>query len=162
MKSGATTTTTTPLGPTPTAWIEKGCYVDNTSENILDMRFGTDSDLNISMCRDLCYRAAYEFAGVQNGDQCWCSTRINGELAKDQSECKVPCTGDEKEICGGEERLNIFQAEENKGVTSSASISTTSDASATDIGTSATGKSAIGTATVSSGARKNAVPFWRI
>ncbi|KAK3179203.1 hypothetical protein K4F52_009323 [Lecanicillium sp. MT-2017a] len=97
------------------AWEELACYVDGSDNHILERLIsdmGGDADLTIPKCQYACYRARFRFAGVQNGNQCWCSSYVGGEFAKDDSECDTPCTGDEKTICGGEERLVVFKAEE--------------------------------------------------
>ncbi|KAK3196419.1 hypothetical protein K4F52_000301 [Lecanicillium sp. MT-2017a] len=109
------TASTTSLGPSPTAWEELGCYVDSPDRHILEKLVsdvGDNAGLTIPKCQDACYRAGCRFAGVQSGNQCWCSSYVGGEFAKDDSECDKPCAGDDKTICGGKNRLIIFKADE--------------------------------------------------
>lgn len=110
----ASTTTTSTLGPSPTVWTALGCYNDG-NPYILDKRMspeGGDGALTIPKCQDICYRTRARFAGLKQGNECWCSPYVGGEWAKNITECDVPCTGDTKTICGGKGRLNIFKAEE--------------------------------------------------
>ncbi|KAL3447484.1 WSC domain-containing protein [Aspergillus insuetus] len=129
----STTSTTTPA-PSPTAWTELGCYFDDPSHlSLLESRVSAnDESLTISKCQDACYRAAYQFAGVKGGNECWCSPFVGGEWARNQKDCNLPCTGDEGEICGGEESVNVFEAvddEEDESVAGSPTPSDISSAS---------------------------------
>lgn len=118
-----TTASTSTLGPSPTAWMALGCYSEGTPP-ILSSRMspeGGDEALTIPKCQDICYRASLRFAGVVHGNECWCSSYVGGERAKNAAECNLPCTGNAKAICGGKNRLNIFRAEEPKSALSSVS-----------------------------------------
>jgi hypothetical protein len=111
--TATSTSSTTTLGPSPTAWSELGCYFDDPSHlPLLESRVSAnDESLTIGKCQDACYRAAYQFAGVKGGNECWCSPFVGGEWADDQEDCNLPCTGDEGEVCGGDETVNVFEAE---------------------------------------------------
>ena len=115
-----TTTTAFTLAPSPTSWIDKGCYVEDPTLPLLDRNMSPNGDasLTIPNCKNSCYRHAYEIVGVQEGNQCWCGTYIGGLWAKNQTDCNIPCTGDKTTNCGGKGLLNIFRAEKNKTPTS--------------------------------------------
>jgi hypothetical protein len=72
-----------------------------------------DASLSVSKCKNSCYRRAYSFAGLQEGNQCWCSNYVAGEGAKSQTDCNIPCTGNKTEICGGNGVVNAYEALEN-------------------------------------------------
>lgn len=82
-----------------------------------------DANLSIPKCKNSCYRRSYAFAGVQAGNQCWCSSYVGGEWAKNQTDCNVPCTGDKATFCGGKGAVNVFEALENE--TPSVRVTTT-------------------------------------
>ncbi|KAL3486995.1 WSC domain-containing protein [Aspergillus germanicus] len=111
--TATSTSSTTTLAPSPTAWTELGCYFDDPSHlPLLESRVSAaDESLTVGKCQDACYRAAYQFAGVKGGNECWCSPYVGGEWAEDQDDCNLPCTGDEGEVCGGEETVVVFEAE---------------------------------------------------
>ncbi|KAJ4155308.1 hypothetical protein LMH87_000562 [Akanthomyces muscarius] len=150
-----TTTTTTPaptststLGPTPTAWRERGCYADsNKDARVMDKLVspeGGDAKLTLKTCEDGCYRKGYKFAGVENGNQCWCSSSIAGEWASDQNECNMPCAGDGKVICGGKERVFVYEAQyadPSRPITTTGTISSTTT---TTVATPASSKKSTG------------------
>jgi hypothetical protein len=117
--STSTTTTSTTsvssLAPSPTAWKPLGCYAQNPDRPILQQNMNPigDESLSISKCRDSCYRRVFTFAGAQKGNQCWCSNYVAGELAKNSTNCDLPCTGNKAEFCGGNQVVNVFEALEN-------------------------------------------------
>ncbi|KAG9201356.1 hypothetical protein G6514_005728 [Epicoccum nigrum] len=114
-----TTTTTTStsitstLGPSPTSWTELGCFTDeNPNYSALEKRVspeGGDNSNTYAKCQDSCYKAAFIFAGVKAGKECWCGNSVFGDLAANVTECDNPCPGDRTKSCGGLKRLNIFE-----------------------------------------------------
>ncbi|KAF6803881.1 WSC domain protein [Colletotrichum sojae] len=117
-----TTTTTSPptstaptLGPSPTAWTDMDCYVEDPEMPLLDVNFNPNGDpaLSVPKCWQTCYRRFYAFAGLQGGNQCWCGSYVGGEWAANQTDCNAPCTGDRASFCGGPGLLRIYRAEEN-------------------------------------------------
>ena len=160
-----TTTTTTPtvtstsstLGPSPTAWESLGCYVQGNTTSILEKRITSeagDASLIILECEDVCYHAGLRFAGVEGGNQCWCSSYVGGEFAQDPAECNLPCSGDDKTICGGKGRLNIFRAgQQGEILTVPTTASIKSSSSQVPLVSVTPSQS-------KSGASKNLVLFW--
>ncbi|KAI1406264.1 hypothetical protein F4819DRAFT_241634 [Hypoxylon fuscum] len=106
--------------PSPTSWTDMGCYVEDPALPILEENMspeGGDAALSIPKCENTCYLKAYVFAGVQEGNQCWCGSYEGGEWASNQTDCNIPCTGDSKAFCGGKGLVNIFMAEQNEAST---------------------------------------------
>lgn len=66
----------------------------------------------VPKCKNTCYLRSYKFAGVQEGNQCWCSDYVSGYWTVDQTNCNIPCTGDKNEFCGGKGVIDAFEAEE--------------------------------------------------
>jgi hypothetical protein len=116
--SSVTTTSTskaTSLAPSPTAWNALGCYAQNPNRPILEQNINANGDASLSVpkCKNSCYRRAFPFAGVQEGNQCWCGSYVAGEWTKNQTDCNAPCTGNKAEMCGGKGAFNVFEALEN-------------------------------------------------
>lgn len=111
------TTSTSTLGPSPTSWDARGCYVDEDTEiPVLEKRVskeGGDTTLTIAKCKDSCYKAFFEFAGVKAGKECHCGSYVAGERTLNATECNAPCAGNKAETCGGTGRLNVFMALED-------------------------------------------------
>ncbi|KAI0181179.1 hypothetical protein GGR52DRAFT_523155 [Hypoxylon sp. FL1284] len=143
------TSTSINPGPTPTSWTEMGCYVEDPKLPVLEENVSPkdgDKALTIPKCENSCYLKAYSFAGVQQGNQCWCGSYIGGEWAKNQTDCDTPCSGDSEATCGGKGLLNIFKAERNN------SPATTTTGTGASGSTTATGSAV--SETKSSGAVK--------
>lgn len=118
--TAASTTSTTSSSshvPSPTAWEARGCYPDDDPDYpVMETKMsdeGGDPSLDIASCENLCWMASVSgtvlYAGVKQGNQCWCSSFIGGESARDPTKCDMPCSGDKSEICGGEEHINVFE-----------------------------------------------------
>jgi hypothetical protein len=107
------TSLTSTLGPSPTSWSALGCYTDESpkysalEERVNDV--GGDDDLTVATCQDACHKAAFIFAGVKAGNECWCGDAVLGDLAKNAADCDAPCSGNKTETCGGSKRLNVFE-----------------------------------------------------
>lgn len=127
------TSSTTTLGPSPAAWTHLGCYVDNdTTSPVMEKRLskeGGDAALTISKCQDTCYRARFEFAGVKDGKECWCSSFVEGERTRNETDCNTPCSGDKNEMCGSKDLINVFATD--SGTTGEANEQTSTEADAT-------------------------------
>ena len=52
--------------------------------------------------------AAYKYAGVQNGDQCFCGDTYGKYTKKPDSECNKTCRGESTQMCGGRWRNAIY------------------------------------------------------
>ncbi|KAL6850824.1 hypothetical protein ACO1O0_007950 [Amphichorda felina] len=111
------TSSTSTLGPSPTSWSTLGCYTDeNPKYPALDELIseeGGDNNLTIAKCQDSCYKAAFIFAGVKAGNECWCSDSVLGDLATNSTDCDTPCSGNKTEICGGSKCLNVFEPDDS-------------------------------------------------
>ena len=107
--------TTSSLAPAPhseskssssTLWRGQ-CFMDNP-KRILPSRAPVEGGLTIEKCKKLCFEERnYSYAGVQNGDECYCGNNLPNTPAPD-AECSVPCSGDEAQMCGGWFRMNIY------------------------------------------------------
>ncbi|KAI9158361.1 WSC domain-containing protein [Paramyrothecium foliicola] len=109
-----TTATTTRTRPSPTSWLDKGCYAESSTKPILEKQMsgpGGNSALTIPKCQHTCYLENRRFAGLQEGNQCWCSNYIFGDWTQNQTACNLPCSGDKESVCGGKGLITIFEAE---------------------------------------------------
>ncbi|KAK1781446.1 hypothetical protein QBC45DRAFT_57583 [Copromyces sp. CBS 386.78] len=86
---------------------------------------GGDPDLTIEKCTKTCRRKAYLFAGMQNGDECWCGDYAGKKdkefpdmnplsWTRNKNECNVPCSGDKSKFCGGKDLLALFDTNDHE------------------------------------------------
>ncbi|KAJ4416954.1 hypothetical protein N0V85_002071 [Neurospora sp. IMI 360204] len=158
--SAPTTTTTSSLAPSPTVWKDLGCFVENPhAPYVLQQNMspaGGDANLSIPKCNNSCYRRSYRYAGVKEGNQCWCGTYVGGSLSRNQTDCNVPCSGDPTAICGGNGFINAFMAQDNVEVETLPQITSTSTQTST-----LTNGGITSTSTLSSGGTSAIKPLWR-
>ncbi|KAL2126789.1 hypothetical protein VTI74DRAFT_226 [Chaetomium olivicolor] len=158
-----TTTSSAPtLGPSPSAWTDLGCYDEDPDLPVLEKNIspaGGGRSLTIAKCQDACYRPRYKLAGLQECNQCWCSSYVGGEWTKDQADCNTPCSGDAAAFCGGKGVLYVYEAEPNW--TPVPTTGTATSTSSSSSGGSSGSSTAVETR-ASSGAARNVVLFCRI
>jgi len=61
-----------------------------------------------------------KYAGVQNGNQCFCGNSYGRYGVKSESDCNKKCSGNADQICGGSWRNNVYSTGISKFNTSSA------------------------------------------
>lgn len=86
------------------------CYVDTPSRILgkTNVNSGFDA-LTLEYCAQLCHNDNKEFAGAENGNECYCAHKLAPNAKKaDPSECNSACTADSSEKCGGEWRISVF------------------------------------------------------
>ncbi|KAF3484079.1 WSC domain protein [Arthroderma uncinatum] len=175
-----TATATFPTNtPIPTAWVDLGCHIDDDAKMpILEARGteeGGDKKLTIAKCQKNCYYVfrrlegtkAVKWAGVKAGNECWCSSYFKGKKASDKKECNLPCTGKADEICGGKDRINVFELQypAPEDPESTKTSSTTSRTQTTTLSTTSGTKTisskptTMPTGPAGSGASRNLAPF---
>ena len=92
------------------------CFYENEGKHNLAERVlngsGTQGDMTPQKCTSLCLDQGFAYAGVQNGNQCFCGNDrpLNPAPAGD---CKKKCDGDSSQKCGAAWRMNVFST--NKG-----------------------------------------------
>ncbi|KAK0125112.1 hypothetical protein ONS96_008978 [Cadophora gregata f. sp. sojae] len=50
----------------------------------------------------------YQYAGLEYGEECFCGASVNN-IQADEADCDFSCAGDDSEICGGFNRVSIYQ-----------------------------------------------------
>ncbi|KAI0968068.1 hypothetical protein F4678DRAFT_444455 [Xylaria arbuscula] len=109
-----TKTTSSTHAPSPTAWNALGCYTDDDATfPVLETQVrSADSSLTIEKCEDACWKASNDtvlYAGVKQGNQCWCGSFVGGQTSRNQTDCNVPCAGNKAVVCGGKDRIGVFE-----------------------------------------------------
>jgi hypothetical protein len=67
------------------------------------------SNMNSVTAYKTVYKAGgYLYSGVENSNECWCGNVIHG-IIKSLNNCSMSCTGNFLQICGGPNRISIYQ-----------------------------------------------------
>ena len=86
------------------------CYQDNLQQRILEYKYEeTYNNMSRGLCQGKCEALQYKYYGVENGTDCFCGNLINGYPPQvSQSLCDIPCSGDDRDNCGGDLKMNLF------------------------------------------------------
>jgi hypothetical protein len=72
--------------------------------------------MSLKACADHCQSGGYEFAGTENGNECWCGTSLRDDAVRlPDSQCDEPCVGQPTENCGGNWTVNVFSCSDETG-----------------------------------------------
>ena len=84
-----------------------GCF-DKTCFNRHYIFF--NDNMTTTLCTSRCRNLYSTFAGLKGGDSCFCTNHSceQGDV-RCNSECGIPCTGDQSIMCGGLHAVQIFQ-----------------------------------------------------
>ncbi|KAJ1331407.1 glyoxal/methylglyoxal oxidase [Microdochium nivale] len=149
----------TKFGPQPNTgikdWPHLGCYTEGQNARALPYGAGIPGNTMTGQnCTKACQTAGYKLAGTEYSGECYCGNDILNGAVPATSGCDMRCNGNSTEICGGGNRLNIYdfmgQYAAVHGLASSsssvASTSTSAAASTTSSAATSTTSSAIATA----------------
>lgn len=106
------TTTLSTVTPTPTSttgWAALGCAVDSGGRPLTGFSQANIADLTPESCQKTCTGRGFAYAGVENGDECYCGSSLAGTVKWDSSLCKSPCAGNSAAMCGGMWAMQIYQ-----------------------------------------------------
>ncbi|KAL8845777.1 MAG: hypothetical protein Q9221_009086 [Calogaya cf. arnoldii] len=93
--------------PTPSTYKAEGCYTEATKGRALTGKTYYDDAMTTAKCASAC--AGFDLFGLEYYRECYCGNKLqSGSVAAPSNECKAPCTGDKSEICGGDNRLNLY------------------------------------------------------
>ncbi|KAL5337978.1 hypothetical protein BJX70DRAFT_399072 [Aspergillus crustosus] len=114
--SSSTPSSSTSGQPTPTTLAEiddfsaTDCLSDNNDNRIL---VGDDDESSSDMTPEECIKLAqdggWRYAGVEYGSECYVGNTLHTDDKDSKDGCTMPCSGDEKQQCGGEGLIQIYE-----------------------------------------------------
>ena len=90
----------------------KGCFSDDIHSRVLTgLQFANIGHRQVTStkCVNYCAARGFSMAGTEFGGQCFCGNQLVGSKKIDESACKLPCEGDNSEICGGGLALSVYE-----------------------------------------------------
>lgn len=98
----------------PGSWVYQGCYTDNVGgTRALFWQSILTTNNTATNCLGLCSQYGYMAGGMQYGDECFCGdddkAMATGSTAVAETECQVPCSGDNQYFCGGGSRTSYYK-----------------------------------------------------
>lgn len=110
-----------------TPFVYGGCFSDNGSPRTLifsaNLDFKTMTvDKCVAFCKGINIKASsmlifhaltsagngYRYAGLEYYGECFCGASVNGAQI-DEANCRLPCTGNATESCGGNKAISVYQ-----------------------------------------------------
>lgn len=87
-----------------------GCFIHDLNNKLPNyIRKEYPNKLTPHYCTGYCHLLGYLYAGLRNGFECFCGdTHPFSESKDDETQCNVPCSGDDEKKCGGTWRLSIY------------------------------------------------------
>lgn len=88
-------------------WTHLGCYTDQSSPRVLSTS-SNPSGLTPTSCQAIRAGAGYTYAGVEDGQECWCgrsATLTHGT----SSGCTMACNGNSALTCGGNWAIDLYE-----------------------------------------------------
>ncbi|KAF8260922.1 WSC domain-containing protein [Lactarius quietus] len=83
-------------------WQLEGCYNDSINARTLTVQ--------VTNCVASCALSGYRLAGMEVSLECWCGNIImNNGTQIDESNCFMSCSGDNSEVCGGNNALIVYE-----------------------------------------------------
>ncbi|KAF3232296.1 hypothetical protein TWF191_000068 [Orbilia oligospora] len=136
--STKTTSTSTSSTPTPSLWVDMGCYKDYTGNRTLIGKSTTSTSNNAAWCYNYCNNLGFTYFGTEYANECYCGNAIVGVGEPVSSGCTYKCAGDQSQLCGGANRINMYMVKppSNSSTTSSTTSTTTTSTTTTVITTS--------------------------
>ncbi|PHH86517.1 hypothetical protein CDD83_10115 [Cordyceps sp. RAO-2017] len=120
------------VNPGVSGFASIGCYTEPSNARALPNGVNTDKR-TVAACVNACKAAAYSFAGMEYGGECWCGNALTtGSVSAPDADCGMTCNDNSTEYCGGPSRLNVYRlGTQLPSSSSSSSSSTTGPSSST-------------------------------
>jgi hypothetical protein len=91
----------------PGTWTYAGCYIDPPGRAL--QAAGTSKDMTPQKCIAACIADGFKIAGVEYAEECFCGNALNNAASKTKdSDCNMPCAGDDSQMCGAGSRLSLY------------------------------------------------------
>jgi len=78
-------------------WESRGCYQDSGSSRVLQGAILSQATMTIDKCQSFCRLGGHSLAGLENGRECYCSSKLtksgSAGLPLSASQCNVACAG---------------------------------------------------------------------
>ncbi|KAJ7741005.1 WSC domain-containing protein, partial [Mycena metata] len=90
-------------------WQYEGCFADSTSSRVLPHQQTIAGGVTVESCTSACKANGFAVAGVEFGQECWCSSSLPTSSLLSDNDCQTACTANTTEFCGGSSRLGVYE-----------------------------------------------------
>ncbi len=94
-----------------TAYQDEGCWTETSGLRALSDATGfSPSAMTIEECGDYCLNNGWLWFGLEYSSECYCGAALNVNSTNVvATDCSMPCSGDALQVCGGPNRLSVYQ-----------------------------------------------------
>ncbi|KAK4445270.1 putative fungistatic metabolite [Podospora aff. communis PSN243] len=86
------------------------CYEEPVGGRALSGDMTSSNSMTPEACGSYCLNRGFKKFGLEFERECWCDNVVNGTVSTAvPSECYMNCTGDATQICGGPDRLSVWE-----------------------------------------------------
>ncbi|KAK3301691.1 WSC domain-containing protein [Chaetomium strumarium] len=88
-----------------------GCWTEVAGVRALPGASGfSETDMTVGGCADYCLNSGFVWFGLEYGAECYCGNALDANsTAAAETECAMPCSGDATAVCGGSDRISVYQ-----------------------------------------------------
>ncbi|VDB83101.1 unnamed protein product [Peniophora sp. CBMAI 1063] len=90
-----------------------GCLAEPGAQRVFPYQIINTNNNSATACLTQCAAFGYPAAGMEFGDECWCGDVAdiaqNGGTMAPETDCNAPCSGDPIHLCGGSQRLSLYE-----------------------------------------------------
>ncbi|KAK0647060.1 WSC domain-containing protein [Cercophora newfieldiana] len=95
--------------PAVTTYTPVDCYVEPPSGRALPGASTSSNSMTVEACASFCLNSGFKTFGLEYERECWCDNVNGGTVATSPAECNMACNGDAGQVCGGSERLSVWE-----------------------------------------------------
>lgn len=110
--------------PLPTGWTYTGCYTEGANTRALTgASYSDNAKMTDESCIAFCAGKSLRYAGTEYSAECYCgNTLLGGSAAAAGTDCNMACNGNTTEVCGGPNRLTLFDSGAHTGTSTTAPV----------------------------------------
>ncbi|GFR83437.1 WSC domain-containing protein [Elysia marginata] len=86
-----------------------GCMKRTSGSHSLKEKVNLPKGVHVKSCIMHCWERRRKFAGLQNGNTCYCSPTLANVVAVAETECFKRCNLNCQQVCGSEKTLSVYQ-----------------------------------------------------
>ncbi len=102
---------TAPGLPSATTLSYLGCYTElDGARALAGTSIADGTSMTVDACAQFCFYNGFTFAGIEYAAECYCGSAVQaGSVASAEGDCAMACSGDASKVCGGPNRLSVYQ-----------------------------------------------------
>ncbi|KAJ6515444.1 WSC domain-containing protein [Mycena sanguinolenta] len=90
-------------------WLYVGCFSDSVSARQLPHLQTISGGVTVESCTAACKTSGFSFAGLEDGQECWCGSSAPTTSSLGNRACTTACVANTKEVCGGPSKLTVYK-----------------------------------------------------